>query len=218
MLTGNVERRSFVFSLGFHEDFVIRRLSRLAARGGEDVVLFTGSPVVAGTRRAHASLIEYCTRVGLSTPRLVELPLSDSSLAVSRARSVINGLSEPIIADLGGGMRAVIVAVLIALFTSDKVFELYVSSESGEAEELHIPSGVTRALSSLSSEKMEILNFIAKNEYSNADTIAYRLGKSSKTVRNHLAVLKKMGLVVSHGRKGGLKLTSWGKAILGLNE
>jgi len=213
-----VERRSFVFTLGFHEDFVIRRLSNLAARGGEEIVLFTGSPIVSGTRRAHASLIDYCTKVGLSTPQLVELPLSDSSLAVSKARHVVGGLPEPIIADLSGGMRAVVIAVLIALFTSGKVFELFVSPESGEAEELWIPAGVARALSSLSSEKREILSFIARNEYCDAEAIAHRLGRSSKTVRNHLSELKKMGLVASQGRRGGLKLTSWGKAILGIYE
>ena len=98
--------RSFVFSLGFHEDFVIRRLSDLAARRGEGVVLFTGSPVAPGTRRAFTSLVDYCTRVGLDAPRLVELPLSDAPRAVSTAVRVVSSLPEPIVADLGGGMRA----------------------------------------------------------------------------------------------------------------
>ncbi|MCC6065934.1 MAG: CRISPR-associated CARF protein Csa3 [Thermofilum sp.] len=210
--------RSFVFSLGFHEDFVIRRLSSLAARKGEEIVLFTGSPVVPGTRRAYTSLLDYCTRVGLEAPRLVELPLSDAPQAVSTAVRVVSGLREPIVADLGGGMRAVVVAVLLALMTSGKAFELYVSSEGGEAEELRIPAGVARALSSLSAEKREILSVIARSEGCTAEFIAGRTGKALKTVRNHLSELKRMSLVASTGRRGGYKLTSWGRAVLGRYE
>jgi len=38
--------RSFVFTLGFHEDFILRRLSRKAAQPCEKVLVLTASPVV----------------------------------------------------------------------------------------------------------------------------------------------------------------------------
>jgi len=115
-------------------------------------------------------------------------------------------------------MRAVVVVVLLALLTSGRAFELYVSSEGGEAEELRIPAGVARALSSLSAEKREILSVIARSEGCTAEFVAGRTGKSLKTVRNHLSELKKMSLISSTGRRGGYKLTSWGRAVLGRYE
>ncbi|MEM4853543.1 MAG: hypothetical protein QXQ60_08240 [Thermofilum sp.] len=38
--------RSFVFTLGFHEDFILQRLSRKAAQPCEKVPVLTASPVV----------------------------------------------------------------------------------------------------------------------------------------------------------------------------
>ncbi|MEM1909917.1 MAG: hypothetical protein QXT79_11130 [Thermofilaceae archaeon] len=38
--------RSFVFTLGFHKDFILRRLSRKAAQPCEKVPVLTASPVV----------------------------------------------------------------------------------------------------------------------------------------------------------------------------
>lgn len=149
-------------------------------------------------------------------PRLVELDYSDAPKALSQVRSELGNLEEPIVADLSGGMRAVVVIVLLGLLTLGRDFEVFVSSEAGEGGEVWIPAGVARAFSSLSEEKRRILSAIGKYGSCDAELLAKTVGVSLKTVRNHLSDLKKMNMVTSKGRRGCFELTSWGKAVAGL--
>ncbi|MEM1810840.1 MAG: hypothetical protein QW324_08245 [Thermofilaceae archaeon] len=75
--------RSFVFTLGFQEDFILQRLSRKAAQPGERVPVLTASPVVGGVGSAFNPLVEQCGRLGLSTPELVALDLTDEAWALA---------------------------------------------------------------------------------------------------------------------------------------
>ncbi|MEM3943499.1 MAG: CRISPR-associated CARF protein Csa3 [Thermofilaceae archaeon] len=206
--------RSFVFALGFHEDFVLRRLSRKAAQPGERILVVTASPVVGGVKSAFGSLAEQCSRLGLAEPELVALDLSDEARALAELVSRVRELEEPVVADLSGGMRVLCILILLALLVSGKRFELYVVAEGGGAE-LHLPVGVTKALSGLSREKIEILREIARSPGVTAEGLARRLGKTLKTVRNHLSELKRMGLVAARGRGAPLELTRWGAVLAG---
>jgi len=207
--------RSFVFTLGFHEDFILRRLTKKAARPDERILVVTASPVAGGVLSAFESLREQCRRLGFCEPELLTLDLSDEAGALLRLISRLRGLEEPIVADLSGGMRVVVVLTLLALLLSGRRFELYVLPEGGEGAELHIPAGVARALAGLSREKLEILREIAARPGASVEYVAKRLGRSPKTVRNHLSELKAMGLVVSRGRGAPLELTRWGRVLAG---
>lgn len=207
------EMRSFVFTLGFHEDLVIRRLTFKAARPGEPILVFTAEPLVGGVERAFSALRDYCSRVGLSDPSLVTLPSEDIPRALVVARAGVAGLPEPVVAELGGGMRYLLIIVFTALLLEHKGFELYVTHEGGGGE-LHMPSGVLRALRGLSEEKMRMLKVIASRPGIGVEALARTLAKSPKTVRNHLTDLKRMGLVASSGRGAPLRLTTWGNAIV----
>ena len=134
-----------------------------------------------------------------------------------KARAVVARLPEPVVAELGGGMRYLLVVVFTALLLEHKSFELYVAHEGG-ASELYMPSGVLRALRGLSEEKMKLLKAIAARPGSSVETLARMLDKSPKTIRNHLTELKKMGLVASSGRGAPLRLTTWGKALAGRGQ
>ncbi|MCX8181385.1 MAG: CRISPR-associated CARF protein Csa3 [Thermofilaceae archaeon] len=208
--------RFFVFTLGFHEDFVIRRLSRKAAQPGDGLLVVTASPVVGGVQSAYESLKDYCRRVGLSEPELLALDLSDEAKAFHVLLSRLGRVVEPVVADLSGGMRAVCVLTLLALLISGKKFELYVSAEGGESVELYVPAGVTKSFTSLSSEKLNLLREIARSPGISSEALARRLRKSLKTVRNHLWELKAMGLVSAHGRGAPLTLTKWGLVLAGV--
>jgi len=209
-----VKPRSFVFSFGFREDLVLRRLGSLAIRGDEKIVLFTGSPIAQETIMAYNRLRDYCSEVGLKRPRLVELPTPDSTEAVIRVKHEVKGLTEPIITDLTDGKKSVSLAVFMGLLLSGKLFEVFISSEAPLGEELWIPPGITKAMLALSKEKRQILVVISRNKHCTVDLIAQKVGRAPKTIRNHLVDLKKMGLVVSLGKEGGLKLTSWGRVVL----
>lgn len=205
--------RSFVFTLGFHEDFILRRLTSKAAQPGEPILVFTAKPAAGAVVRAFTSLQSFCSRVNLSEPELVELDISDEARALVEVKSRVELLPTPIIVDLSGGMRVLVVLTLLALMASRREFELYVVPETGMGGEFHMPRGVTRALSGLSREKLAILSEIARRPGVSAELIARRLGRSLKTIRNHLWELKRMGLVVSRGRGAPLRLSRWGEAL-----
>ena len=206
--------RSFIFTLGFHEDFILRRLSQKGAIPGEPIVVFTAHPLVSGVVRAFDSLVSFCSRLGLEKPTMIPLDLSSVAESMVKARSVITALPKPIVADLGGGFRSLVILVFLVLLTTTDDFELYISVEGGEGMELHIPSGVAKALRRFSPEKEEILRAISQNPGIRVEGLSLMLGKSPKTIRNHLSELKKMGLVIARGRGAPLKLTDWGKALV----
>jgi len=206
--------RSFVFTLGFHEDFAIRRLTSKAAQKGEPILVFTAKPAVGAVQKAYNSLREFCRRVGLEEPSLSELDMSDGARALVEARNLMGRLPGLLVVDVTGGLRAVIVVTILALLALGRDYELYAASETGTGFELHLPAGVAKALSRLSEEKRLILAELARNPGLTAEGLAKRLKRAPKTVRNHLAELKKAGLVAARGR-GELELTSWGRAIAG---
>jgi len=205
--------RSFVFTLGFHEDYILRRLREKAAQPGEPITIFTAEPVVSGVSRAYESLASFCSSLGLDRPRLVPLNMAAPAYSLTQARSVIQRLPRPIVVDLGGGFRSLVLLVFVALLTGCEDFELHVSVETGEEHGLYMPRGVVRALKRLSPEKREILAYIGRSPGITAELLARRLGRSVKTVRNHLTELKAMGLIAARGRGAPLKLTEWGEAL-----
>ncbi len=207
--------RTFVFTLGFHEDYIMRRLSGKSAQRGERILVFTVKPVIQSVRNAFRSLEGFCERVGFERPELVELDLQDTAAAVSAALRVISGVDGLVVADLGGGMRPLGVVVFLALLASKVDFELYVSGEGSDVLEIYVPRGVLRALRGLSEEKLEILRIIGESPGTSVTGIAERLKRNVKTIRNHLSELKSMGLVASRGRGAPLTLTGWGYALVG---
>jgi CRISPR-associated protein Csa3 len=206
--------RSFVFTLGFHEDFAIRRLTSKAAQKGEPILVFTAKPAVGAVQKAYNSLREFCRRVGLEEPSLTELDLSDGPRALVEARNLMGQLPGLLVVDVSGGVRALVVVTMLALLALGRDYELYAASETGTGFELHLPAGVAKALSRLSEEKRLILAELAKSPGLTVEGLAKRLKRAPKTVRNHVAELKKAGLVAARGR-GELELTSWGRAVAG---
>jgi len=210
--------RSFLFTLGFHEDFIIRRLSFCSARRGEDIYVFVNKPVVGGVVKAFDSLSFYCRRIGLSIPRMIELDLSDPANALIYACKVISKIPTPVVVELGGGMRSLVILVFLAVLNSCRDFELYVSVEGTEDIEIHFPRGFTKALKGLSFEKRMILSTMHRFGRIRVEDLARVLGKPVKTVRNHLSELKRMGLVVSSGKGAPLRLTRWGEIFVEHNS
>jgi len=51
---------SYIFTLGFHEDFIIRRLMNSKASKGERIIVFTVSPVSGASEKAFKNLEAFC--------------------------------------------------------------------------------------------------------------------------------------------------------------
>ncbi len=208
-------RRSYVFTLGFHEDYIERRLHQTSAKPDDVVVLFTGKPAIGGVKRAFESLRARSLSIGLPEPKLIELEYEEPSKALYQAKQVINALPEPIIADLSGGMRVIVIIVYTALLLEGKHFELYMQPEGSMHMHLHIPRGIIHCIRNpLSKEKMEILKIIMENPGITVKELAQTVGRKEKTIINHMIELKKLNLVVQKGKLAGLYPTQWTPTII----
>jgi len=204
--------KSYVFTLGFHEDFVERRLYMSRAGREDTIVLFTCKPAVGAVIRAYEGLKLRTSSLGLSTPKLVEISCENPAEAISEARKIIRELPEPIISDLSGGMRLAVIIVYTALLMENKAFELKMQSESEPPIQMEIPYPILKLLKTpLSKEKKQIILEIMKTPGITVKELAEKLGKKEKTIANHIAELKKHQLVVQKGKYSGIYPTKWTK-------
>ena len=211
--------KSYVFTLGFHEDYIERRLYQTKAQPEDTIVLFSGKPIVGGVRRAYESLKARNLSIGLPEPKLIELEYEEPSKALQQARQVISGLKEPIIADLSGGMRVIVIIVYTALLLERKHFELYIQPEGSMHLHLHIPKEIIQCIKhTLSKEKQEILKTIMKHPGITTKELAQTLKKKEKTIINHIVELKKLNLVAQKGKLAGIYPTKWTPVIITPNN
>lgn len=207
--------RSFVFTLGFHEDHVIRRLHAHSALREDVTVLFTASPVPPAVRRAFEGIRGYALRAGLSEPMLVEVPLNPPD-GIHVIMGVLRGVPRPLIVDLSGGMRALGLFVVVSVMLMGEDVDLYLQPEGGELAEVHIPRELFEFMRRpLSDAELGVLRAICESPGITVDELAAGTGRSEKTVRNVLARLRRL-LVTQRGRYAGLYPTKWVKVVTNL--
>jgi CRISPR locus-related DNA-binding protein len=208
--------RSFVFTLGFHEDHVVRRLHMHNALSEDVIVLFTVGPVVPAVRRAFEGVRGYALRTGLSEPRLVEVPL-DPPNAIYVIMSTLEDLPRPLIIDISGGMRVLGVLILISLLLIGwEGVDIYLQPEGGDVREVHIPRELFEFMRyPLSDSELEIVKAVSESPGITIEELARVMGRSEKTIRNSIVRLKKL-LIVQKGRYAGLYPTKWVKVITNL--
>lgn len=207
--------RSFVFTLGFHEDHVIRRLHSHNALSEDVIVLFTVSPISPAVRRAFEGVRGYALRTGLSEPKLVEVPLNPPD-GIFTIMGFLRSIPKPFIVDLSGGMRALGVFVIVSLMLMGEDVDLYLQPEGGEVGEVHVPRELFEFMRRpLSDAELEVLRVICKSPGVTVEELAEFTGKSEKTVRNLLIRLRKL-LIVQRGRYAGLYPTKWVKVVTNL--
>ncbi|MEM4972057.1 MAG: CRISPR-associated CARF protein Csa3, partial [Sulfolobales archaeon] len=183
---------SYIFTLGFHEDFILRRLLSEKAQPGNRIVVFTVKPAAGATKTAYQNLATYCIRMGLSSPELVELSIGDAEDMISSVLDILETLEEPIIADLTGGMRILVIAIYTALIASKKRFRVYVATEGEQRAQITIESTHIEAITKeLTEEKRKILETIVRNPGITPPQLARIMQKSEKTIANHITELKK---------------------------
>ncbi len=203
----------YLFTLGFHADHVIRRLVR--AQNIEDIKIVTARPVVRAVQQAFQEITAFCERSNYPIPKLVEIDLSDTASAIYRVYREVSGYRQ-IVADLGGGMRPVIVSTLLALLIASTKSDIlvYVSGEREDAPEITVPltTILTVLFRSLSNEKKKILEHIEKNPGITRSELAEALGRSERTVRAHLAELKRLRFIVEE--KNSVRSTPWAQLYL----
>lgn len=207
--------RSFIFTLGYHEDHVVRRLYGHNALPEDFIVLFTASPSVPAVRRAFEGVRGFALRTGLREPRLVEVPL-DPPDAIYVFREVLKGLPRPLVVDVSGGMRALGVLLLITLLLMGEDVDIYLQPEGGDVAEVHVPRELFEFMRRpLSELEFEVVRVVTESPGITIEEVAKAVGKSEKTVRNLISRPRKL-LITQRGRYAGLYPTKWVKVVTGL--
>ncbi len=204
----------YVFTLGFHADHAIRRLSR--ARDVEAIVVVTARPVVRAVQNAFLEISAFCDKARYPIPRLVDVPLDDAASAVYTIVRSVEG-ARHVVADLSGGIRIVTVLALVAMMVVSRYsyVEVYVSGEREDAPEIRVPMLALQGLvlGGLSGEKHAILELLQKHGTLSVADIARILGRSERTIRAHLAELRRYELVEGGER---VSISSWGRLLVAL--
>ncbi len=206
----------YVFTLGFHADHAIRRLSR--ARDVESVVVVTARPVVRAVQNAFMEIVAFCDRAGLPRPVLLDVPLEDPAGAVYAILRAVNG-AKHVVVDVSGGMRIVtFLTVVAAMIASRRSYvEVFASGEREDAPEVRVPMLVLHALlfGGLGGEKRAILELLDRFGEMSVSDIAKAIDRSERTVRAHLADLRRYELV-----EGGSKvrISGWGRLLMALSR
>lgn len=211
--------KTYIFTLGFHEDFIIRRLHQTAASKDDTILIFTASPAVASVKKAYQNLVAYTATMNLSEPILVELKLDDFYGMVSQILEWINQAQQPIIADLSGGMRMIGITVYTSLLIHGHRAKIYIADETGEAREISTETSQIRTLlQGLSEEKLNIVKLAVQNPGITTAEAARQLGKSEKTIQNHLAELKKNAILTQKGKARSIYPTKIAEVIVKIHS
>ena len=206
--------RVFVAALGFHEDVLLRFLSRFAARRDDVLLVVTCSPVAGSVKRAWDGLVASCSRQGFPEPRLLELECSDFYGSLARLRAEISRLEGEYYLLLGSGLRILSHILDIAFFATRKEFSLHYEPEGESLTPIYIPSAFySNIWSKLSDPEKKAVKKVVEKPGISVRELADEIGVKEKTARNLLTRLKKKGLVEKKGRKEGVYPTPIAKAL-----
>jgi CRISPR-associated protein Csa3 len=209
------ETKTYLSTMGFHESFVLRLLSRTNATRDDELIIVVPKPVIGGVAEAIDSLKASCSRMRYPEPRVEEIELGDFPSTLSQILDVVLSSKGIIHANLSVGLRSMDVLILLAILLSRKPFFAYLMSESGEGHEIVVKGDeVYSLLKEYTVEDLKLLYAISRKGEVTLSELANELGKSEKTVVNRLNELKKAGLVVIKGKDRGVSLTQLGNILL----
>jgi len=192
-----------LLTLGFEEKFAVRALVRRGLEVGDLVVLITG-PIIDKVAKAInyvREFLKYFEGVDIEVFEVTEV--HKFTQAVPKIKELVKELLSKydlVIVNLSGGMRVLIIEVLIAIMLLPKELKSRVIIEL-DTEDSKATVEIPRELSVIVNPpdlgvKGDIIKVIV-DEGGEADiyTIARRLGKDESTIRRQLEALKELGLI-----------------------
>lgn len=204
--------KTYLFTLGLHEDFAIRRLVSTNASKDDDIVILIKSPISAGIKRALNALNAVTLKMGLKDPVVREVEISESIFQVVRKiGEILNGLKDPLVVDVSGGeSKALMLGVILSLVIYKRIGRIYVE----EDEDFYFSVEEFRtAVEGIGSETEVVLNNVVEAPGIKLEELAEKTGKKLKTVMNEVGLLKKKRLVYQKGRGEGVYPTTLGIVV-----
>lgn len=210
----------FIATLGFEEKWIIRMLTRHGIERGDKLIILTYRRIdrVENAIKAITDFIGkyYKGEVELS---IHEIPVHDLHRALEEIVRIIRGVSGvPVVVNISGGMRALILELILAL-TIVKPENCIIEIESEDTTfTLKLPFTKVINLSVIGSYLTEarkrILTILDSTPNLTAEELSRRLGVKVSTVRKHLDILEKLGLVSREGKPYRFKVTDLARVYL----
>ena len=204
--------KSYLFTIGIHEDFAIRRLVSTRASKEDLVLALVKSPMTGGNRRAIMGLNAVMSKMGLKDVIVKEVRVEGGLFdVVDEVGEVLREVKDPLIVDVSGGeSKMLVLGVVIALAVNGRVGKVYVEEEDEEG--FHIED-LRTAVEGITGEMMRVLKVVTERPGIRHEEIAEVTGKKLKTVMNLVGVLKKKRLVYQKGRGEGIYPTKLGVVV-----
>jgi len=195
--------KAVLLTLGFEEKFAVRALVRRGLEVGDLVVLVTG-PIIDKVAKAInyvKEFLKYFEGVNVQVFEVSEV--HEFTEAVPKIKKLIKELLDRydfIVANLSGGMRALIIEVLTSIILLPKELKSRVivelDTEDSKAT-IEIPKELNIIINPPELGVKEDIIKVIVDEGGEADiyTIARRLEKDESTIRRQLEVLRELGLI-----------------------
>jgi CRISPR-associated protein Csa3 len=195
-------KTTLIATLGFEEKFCYRAILRHGIKEGDEIVLITAE-IVEKVEKAF-DWIKKLVQTSFSDKvavRLVQLDVKSVEKSIKAVSELLNSAEGRLIVNLSGGMRALVIIVLIACIMKARR-EMVIEIETEDLSSLLlVPSELIRLVKDPpGSIHLEILRLV-KRGIRKSESISRELKRDASTIRRHLAELEAMGLVEAEKRK-----------------
>lgn len=216
-------------TLGFHEDYTLRRATTHGLRRGDLVLPVTINPPATMVISAYNNLKIILERTGAKVLELLTLDPEDPPTAIETLVKTIHETAkenntETIVIDTTGGSRFLCLTTILAtqILAPKHNIHLYLQSDTGKDWEVKLDSQTIQNLTrKLTPEEKTILETIQENP--NLTTkelyliIQQKQNIKYKTLLNRISKLTREKLI-TRGPRGKIKLTPWTKITILKNK
>lgn len=208
-------KTTLIATLGFDEKFCYRAILRHGIKEGDEIILITAEKVEK-VEKAY-EWIKKLIQTSFSEKvrvQLFEVNVENAEEAIRNVLEIIKKAEGNVIVNLSGGMRALLVIVLIACIIASMNAKVEIEKEDFSGV-IDFQRDLIRLIKSPpTATELEILRLIDRGSNS-VQEIAKRLEKDESTVRRYLMGLEKFGLITAEKRKPLIvKLTSLARLFL----
>lgn len=209
--------RLIVLTLGFDEKFAVRGILRYTPKPEDVIAIITASPFVEKAEKALKTLLEVLKNyAGIENIEIVEVDVADPESAKHKIKELISKYECELIANLSGGMRALILITLAAVLSSNKKALIELETENLENIITFNPDFFRPE--PIDESDRRILRKIAEIGEVKLDEFAEIIGKSRTTTYRILKKLVKTGYIVERKVGRGVVYTVSSKGRLMIEE
>jgi len=180
--------RLILLTLGFDEKFAVRGILRYAPKPKDVIAIITASPLVDKAEKALKTLMDILkSYAGIENIEIVEVSVSNPESAKHKIKEFISRYECELIANLSGGMRALILITLAAVLSTNR--NAMIELETENLENIVTLDPEFFRPDSIDESDKRILRKIAEMGGVRLDEFAEVIGKSRTTTYR---ILKKL--------------------------